>query len=504
MHHALEIPEILLSIFQHCCSSAKWRDDISDLVSLAGTCRAFKQPALDVLWEELDDLSPLAQCLPEASRQSRKYSFSRPLTQTEWNILRSYTCRIQSIQDFNGGLDQKSLTILSNPPTTELLFPNLRYLHYKYSLRTQTINLLHLPLPSLISLNVNCENPRWFQDSLESFSEFSPNIRKFSLYVGQSDVAFSKLVSRCICRWRNLQTVICPLISLDVDTLVHLSCMPALTQLHLALSATLPVSDSPLFFSNLHHMTSRSKSLEAITRLLSQIRLPTIMNFTAIIPGCPSIQELSSFLVGIWASSAGYTIERLTLYQLSPLPSNNIRSEAPLLGLEDLWQCTAFSSLRHLQLDIEWNVGLADSELLALTSAWPHLEHLSINVDLGWNTPGGITPNGLLQLLQKCPSLNDIALAIDTRGYTELPSSGLLASLGLTLPRTIYLNVLDSIIEAESVPAIAAFFACTPRSQFCFHAWLGRELVKPPGWKAYGCRWMDVSRRAANAVGLGS
>lgn len=39
-----------------------------DLAILTRTCQAFKELALDVLWEELDTVSPLAQCLPEASR----------------------------------------------------------------------------------------------------------------------------------------------------------------------------------------------------------------------------------------------------------------------------------------------------------------------------------------------------------------------------------------------------------------------------------------------------
>ncbi|KAF8557610.1 hypothetical protein OG21DRAFT_1406867 [Imleria badia] len=61
MHHALEIQEILLNIFGHCHPG--------DLPSPARTCRTFKEPALDVLWEELDDLSPLVRCLPDASYQ---------------------------------------------------------------------------------------------------------------------------------------------------------------------------------------------------------------------------------------------------------------------------------------------------------------------------------------------------------------------------------------------------------------------------------------------------
>ena len=66
MRHALEIQEILLNIFGH--SYLPHTRKTSDLGALAGTCHAFKEPALDVLWRELaDGPSPVARCLPEAS-----------------------------------------------------------------------------------------------------------------------------------------------------------------------------------------------------------------------------------------------------------------------------------------------------------------------------------------------------------------------------------------------------------------------------------------------------
>ena len=52
MHHSLEIQEILLNIIRHCYSPGRW-GVAPDLPTLARTCRAFKDPVLDVLWEEL-------------------------------------------------------------------------------------------------------------------------------------------------------------------------------------------------------------------------------------------------------------------------------------------------------------------------------------------------------------------------------------------------------------------------------------------------------------------
>ncbi|KAF8547953.1 hypothetical protein OG21DRAFT_1449763 [Imleria badia] len=496
MHHTLEIHEILLNIFDQCCSC--------DLPALARTCRAFKEPALDALWEGLDDLSPLVECLPEASYQPTRageYSFSRPLTQTEWDILLSYTRRVRSIEDFNSEPDEKSLKILSNPPTTALLFPNLRTLRCDYT--KKTMPLLHLPLPSLLSLDVEFDNLRLFQNSLQSFPKLSPNIRELCIHVYPRKATVGEIGGDYICRWKNLRSVFCPRVALDVDALVHLSRMPALTRLSFMTSTILPVSDTPLFFSNLHDLTLHSESLHLISRLLSQIQLPAITKFTAFVFHSPSRQDLTSFFTCVQTSSADRTIKCLSLNQFSPLSDNAVRSEAPLLSLEDLRPCMALRNIRELRLNIEWNVGLTDSELLTLASTWPHLEDLFINVNWGWNTLCGITPNGLLQLLQTCRSLSRICLAIDTRGYVELPPHGSLAGLGLTLPPSAYINVLDSIIEAESVPAVAAFFArIAPAPNFTLRAWGSWDMAKRPGREVYKDRWDEVYRRANVLVSL--
>ena len=132
----------------------------------------------------------------------------------------------------------------------------------------------------------------------------------------------------------------------------------------------------------------------------------------------------------------------------------------------------------------------------------------------------GSRHNGLLQLLQTHRSLSRMSLAIDTRNYTELPSSGSLTSA--TLPQVSYINVLDSNIEAESVPAVGAFFSgfvpCVsggiaerpkwkvyknrwPRcpdaqlpSHFTLYAWSGDRMASRPGSEAYRERWEAVQR----------
>ncbi|KAF8549233.1 hypothetical protein OG21DRAFT_1515452 [Imleria badia] len=447
--------------------------------------------------------------------------------QTEWDILQSYTRRIRCLQAiFNCRLDKESVKILSNPPTTLPLFPNLRALYCHYTQRNMP--LLHLPFPSLIILDVTFEDPRLLRNAFNSFSQFSPNIREFVVRTFRREDTFYKIKPNYMCRWQNLSSVDCPDIALDVNTLVHLSRMPALSHLEFALTATsLPAApDSPLVFSNLHDFALHSESLERISRFLSRIRLPTIVDFSTVLDNCPSRQELSSFSAGVQASNAGHTIERLRLYQLSSFQDTVTHSEHFTLCLEDLQPFMVFN-LRHLSVDIEWDVYLTDTRLLALASAWPHLETLFINEECGWNTPCGITPDGLIQLLQTCRSLSMIGLAINTLGYTEcreLPASlgltlppssdicvpdpmmedtpsGSLASVGLlSPPRLNFIDVLDSSINEESVPTVAAFFASIIPRSFTFYYWRVRETTERPGWEMYKRRWEEVNRRVTDAV----
>ncbi|KAF8125009.1 hypothetical protein EV363DRAFT_1270918 [Boletus edulis] len=516
MHRALEIQEILLNIFGHC------HYPTTDLAALARTCRAFKDPALDVLWETLPDLSPLAQCVPEASQllwaargdpesycgPSKCYSLHRSLTQNEWDILRSYTRRIRSINTLYG-LNRKSLKRLWRPPIPEPLFPNIRHLYFEYTHRA--VHFLLMPFPSLISLDVEVHNLRLFEDSIKSLAKTSSCLRQLLIYAdlptGVNTDFFDPIFIR---QWRNLQTLVCPEISMDVITLVHLSRMPALSQLNFKLGSTfpyqIPPSDSPLVFSNLNRWVLRSQSLYSISCLLSQTRLPAVTIFVAYIECCPSRVDLSAWFAGVQTSGFGHCVQELHLGQ-SISGRVDLLGNTRVLGFEDLRPCMAFSHLRCIDLRMDWQVDLTDNELLSLTSTWPHLETFNINRQWGWNTLGGITPNGLIQLLQICPLLTDICIAIDTRGYTEIPP--LLQSVERSTSIASYsifsIDVLDSFIEAESVPAITAFFAdIMPRSNLLLYAWnislRGTESVRLPNRDVCENLWEDVRQRVKDAV----
>ena len=367
------------------------------------------------------------------------------------------------------------------------------------------MHLLSMPLPSLMSLEVQSvdENLHALRGSLESVANSSPNLSHISISPHRSSTAFNIFFSSYICWWNNLQTVECDSITLEADAIVHLSRMPMLTRLAFVVSSTLveqiTSSNSPNLFPNLNHLTLYSVFLGPISEFLSCIHLPTVLKLSVIIDSCPFKTDISDFFASIKASGICSAIQDLTFEQkIGPtgtLDLNGGENPCPVLAFEDLQPCMEYRDLCRIDFDVGWDVKLTSSDVLALTSTWPYLETLAINRGWGWIVPSGITPDGLLQLLQTCPALAWITLAIDTRGYTECPQT-LAASLGSTFPRQLSINVVDSIIGAESVQAVAAFFAAICNDVYC--STIRREQVEQMA------RWEDVGRLVRGAIGRGS
>lgn len=268
------------------------------------------------------------------------------------------------------------------------------------------MHLLHLPFPSLTSLEL--ELGLWdlhkLQSALEPFAEFSPNIGALFLTIPRPVAVYNKFVSHCICQWRNLKSVICPQITLDMDALLHLSGVSALSRLDIMLPPTLPSPDTTLPFPNLHELQLHSSSLAPIAWLFSHACLPVVTGFVVVIDSCPSKQEFTTFLAGVQTSGAGDNVLNLRLDQQSP---PTVGLDSPFcLCLDYLRPCMPSSRLRFIEINIKWDVYLTNNDVLSLASACPKLHTLCINERRGWNTnSGGITPNGLLQLLQTCQDL---------------------------------------------------------------------------------------------------
>lgn len=346
------------------------------------------------------------------------------------------------------------------------MFPNLRILRWEF-IRGSFPLMHHLAVPSLTSLEINFvfgDIPP-FHSFPKSLGDLCPNIRRFRIRMRRPQVGFDEAISGLVRRWTNLQDVYCPYINLDSDSLLHLSRTPVLTHLSFTLSAAVTdhiiSSDSRLLLSNLRDLEISSQSLEPISRLFSHTRLSTVESLTVYIDSCPPKHIFRSYLIAVRKSCTHHSLVSLKLIQTRSPSSTSHGSERYQLTLDDMRPCMVFDQLRRMDINIAFSVNLMDDDLLSLASACPHLEHLLINEEWGWklDTVGGITPDGLFQLLQRLRSLRSFCLAIDTWGYTEVSPAIELAQIAGIIPRmSLSVNVADSLIHPESVDALADFF----------------------------------------------
>lgn len=344
------------------------------------------------------------------------------------------------------------------------MFPNLRVLRWEFLRETFPL-MHHLAVPSLTSLEINFvfgDVPPFHSFPL-SLGDLCPNIRRFRISMRRPQAGSDEAISGLVRRWTNLRDVHCPYISLNSDSLTHLSRTPFLNNLSFTLTALIAdhitSSDSKLLFSQLRDLEIYSQSLTPISKLLSHVRLPIVESLTVSIESCPPKHILRSYLTAVQKSCSRHTLVSMRLNQTRSPSSTNHGSERYQLTLDDMRPCMAFGQLRCIDINVASTINVTNSDLFELASACPHLEYLLINEEWGWKTASGITPDGLLQLLQRLRSLRHFCLAIDTCGYTEISPALESARIAGSIPRIpLSVNVADSIIHPESVDPLADFF----------------------------------------------
>ncbi|KAI8980771.1 hypothetical protein BD414DRAFT_420790 [Trametes punicea] len=103
---------------------------------LARTCKAFKEPALNVLWRDLDSLTPLLGLFPSTIlRRARRpgLGLTKPPEKQDWAKLLEYGERVRSIAyvESSGNIHPSILPLLDEHKPVRHLLPNLTSLTWR-------------------------------------------------------------------------------------------------------------------------------------------------------------------------------------------------------------------------------------------------------------------------------------------------------------------------------------------------------------------------------------
>jgi len=503
MHHTFCIEEILLNVFSYCCtfkhrhlyySLPEWQCWYANvhLTALARTCKTFKGPALDMIWAELDDLTPLIRCLPEASwvrlkgvRQSRSLvvvdadeiscrSIHSKNEQTDWDVILGYAHRVRALPRLHGsfGLAADCIEALSNPPSPiESIFPNLRIVGLENPSAKFTPLMRHLTNPKLTSISF--EEMENLDAAIDAFGKRCPLVTDFEVL----QRVHTDTTSDLICRWKDLRSVQCLNVDLNIDALSHLSRLHNLLDMcfgvHNAvvdrIHATLPPAFT-LTFPTLDYLCLTSGHLTPIWRLLSHFRTPEVHELTVglLARVRPPAPDLMSFFFTLREACTHDSLNHLSLRVCDGYNESNdipMENASPYcITFNRLRPLTVFVNIKSITLDIYCGMDLNEQELLCLVSSWPHLETFEVGEEQGWLESSAITPRGFLQLLERCRSLRELSFMFDCRGYTEIPQGH--PWRGLTMPKHTSIKLLDSTIEEESIEALSVFFHVAPYPDF--------------------------------------
>jgi len=436
------------------------------------------------------------------------YSLNRRLEQADWDIILGYARRVQVLHGLLGscGLAVNCLKALSRPPSSTVsIFPKLREVWLTMPWKGVSCFVRQLASPRLTNLFLS--HPENLGNAIDAFGEGCPNMGDF----GVLGSANPDTISSLICHWPNLYNANCAQVDLNVAALSHLSRLHNLQYLHFRLDEEVAdliqssQSGTPtLTFPALWSFRMVSRSLASGRKFFHHFRLPVIYEHFYFPCVTPTALELVSFFAALQESCGHNTLIRFNLvredcfdFESSSSVSETDEDLPPYyMTFDHLRPLTVFSNAQVINVSPGCGVDLNERELLRLASSWPHLKHFSL-CSPHWTTSSGITPGGFVQLLERCRSLESLSVMFDTRGYTEVPQGHPWGGLTMSKGFDTHIHLQSSLIEEESINALAVFFHVAPFPDFRLDTyWSDPDLqngrVSEELCNLYHDRWVKV------------
>jgi hypothetical protein len=472
----------------------------------------------------------------------------------EWEILRSLARRVEHlcVHDPARPVDVSIVLSLCHPPTNSPLFPNLKSILWNDE-RAETFSFIRtLSGPTVTSLAIIITNDsrKWHIPEygiLASLPYVCPNVTEVTLPTDAFCNDFPSL-SEALCAWNNLKGIKCG--AIEGTALAHIAKQPALRKLSFnlknvgfRLDSSLPsgafscVRDFNIHAANMtvldafisklggspasmHVLVDTNPPPTSITSLFTTLgRLASThlqdLSLRLMTPPSPRFLPVHPLhllahpqppaIVGSYIAppsnmmgypfSVGYQppVALNGSYVLSSVSvsTSGLPPTGHTLTLGDFIPLTCFESMGRIDISINHSIHLDDDDLRTLVSAWPRLYSFSLNDTAGWLVKSGITQIGLIAMLDCCPDLQKLCIALNTDAFIEVPSDR--EGIENTAMRT--LGLADSLIEARATVAVAAFLSDIFPNLTTIVAWNSVVMSRRLNAGIYAERWIHVSEQ---------
>ncbi|KAJ7064437.1 hypothetical protein C8F01DRAFT_1366780 [Mycena amicta] len=432
MHRCLQIPEIVLQVVRQL---EKWHK--STFLSLALTCRAFEDPALDELWRDpgTRTLEYILGCFPDdllkitVGTDKFVVRLLRPVTLRDWERPLRYCNRVRKY-DFgdSDGATQKyfakysdALTVLSVWLPGECLFPRLESLTWdiiEVKREAEAVNHIRLFLSPRLKKIQLARPTRLMLSLFPTIMQRGPPLMDVQIGRGTDDIISSvaerAAISAFVLSLDKLTRLVVP--ALDREAFYHLATLPGVTSLRLeslspdGLSGFLPSTGT---FPTLEDLSISMADMPTATRVLPLVsKSPLSVLRITPLPSA-STAQVSAFYAALAAHIEPSFFRGLNHYYSAAagdLVDTWKISRSSLLALD------AFSGLTRLAMNSRTGYEIDEATLLSLVRGWPNLESLQLHQSIR-ETP--FTLATLIPIAQHCRHLDYLRLTVDT---TTIPS----------------------------------------------------------------------------------
>ncbi|OJA20410.1 hypothetical protein AZE42_07487 [Rhizopogon vesiculosus] len=404
MHICLLPTETLLDIFANIRGQRGSSRGRATIAALARTCRKFKEPALDTLWEHTIGFEPFISCLPDdvVKRTTKWVSLKRHLFSGEWKIFAQYAHRVRSLIIYDVDLDMISDRVVQALVSMPSLLPKLRELQW-WDERESFFPLLRaLLVPTVRSMK--------FGSGLYSYEPWTSSFAKSTLLasLGARCPSAQELVCayaddshaicEFVCDWKELSHLRTGI--LNTQSLRHLALLPSLKSLHFRIHG-FDDTQSSTTVTMLRFLSCRSVVLSLGDDI--EIEYPQDPLDDSELPlGSLDIPDLMVSFSECFSPTLEYISIDFSLSYGSlnePYLALGFHAVAPLL---------LFSRLTTLKLAWFCTSTIDDATLKKMAQSWPQIKEFRFG-SITTNSPS-LTFMGLVHLIQHCRHLRDISM----------------------------------------------------------------------------------------------
>ncbi|KAJ7647931.1 hypothetical protein FB45DRAFT_894800 [Roridomyces roridus] len=477
MHSCLTISEVVQLIFEQCKEPRpqyfpRPKQDLKTFASLAVTCRAFRNPALDILWSEQETVRNVLKTLPPHLWVERKESNGPDvwdiglyfrivcsIKPEDWTVPLSYARRIKklSLRDDMGDKahfpDVDIFKAIASA-LAEHFFPNVRELDWTSQ------ESVHLPFLDLF-LGPNLQSARII---LSRFDSSLPDnlailhLKKLNFHCHRSSPAVLRAASDLVMRLERIEELVVP--CLDQDAVEYLSRLPSLRSPEFS-RVDMASGLDPSPNSSPEATPAHSPPFPTLRSVKFESALPaSIIECLAMLPVDSQVGSFDTFVDEDAAekSLASLFTELSTHFSPASLRTLKVKSNAEKFNdiqqlghRSEFTPLFSFHNLTKLSLILPITIEIDDAMAWDCATSWPNL------VDLEMREPGAglarnpppMTMGAFRAFATHCHQLKHLTLTVDGSSIPPEPVND-----NEELPSLPFLNVGPSPIRDAGTVSI--------------------------------------------------